>query len=187
MFSCFFGSKIFCFPEAPPGRYFHWFFGFWNFGPKNAQKHSETRGANSVARIPSSFSMGIYSFFGAKNCLSWADRVLAPKGVGSRNPLFSSVFPPQTVLQAHSLTKKAVTKFPLLKGSQTGASQRKTVQSTRSTVSQRKHKKNNNTEKTLEQQSHNASTRRTTTLKKLLKQKNQEPKQKQNKKNKKTK
>ena len=64
VFSPFFGSDIFRFPEARPYDVFIDFWGFGNLGPKNAQKNSETRGANSVARIPSSFSRGVYSFFG---------------------------------------------------------------------------------------------------------------------------
>ena len=66
-----------------------------------------------------------------QNFLPSADLILAgPKGVLSRNPLFSSVFPPATVFQAHSV-RKGGNQIPLLKGSKKGASQRQTVESTR--------------------------------------------------------
>ena len=163
MFSRFFGSEIFRFPEkSPPYDIFIVFWGFGNFGPKNAQKNSETRGANSVARIPSSFSRGVYSFFEWQKLLSSADRVLAPKGVESRNPLFSSISPPQTISQPFSARKSRGPNSPLQRRQKSvppipfpqfpqpiEASQRKTVKKPRLTIRELKDKKRNNTQRKL--------------------------------------
>ena len=135
--SCFENFRL---PEPPPYDIFVDLLPFSNFGLKNPQKNSKHGGQIAWPEFPA------FTVFFRQNFLPSADRVLAPKGILSRNPSFSSVFPPTTVLQAHSL-RKGGDQIPLLKGSKKGASQRRTVESRRTTVSQRKHKKKNKSDK----------------------------------------
>ena len=70
VFSRFFGSQIFRSPAAPPHDVCYVFWGFSKIVQNKAPKNSESRGANSVARIPSPFSPRVYTFSGHKNSCS---------------------------------------------------------------------------------------------------------------------
>ena len=57
-----FGSQIFRSPAAFPHDVCYVFWGFFKKVPKKAPKNSQSRGANSVAGIPSPYSPRVYRF-----------------------------------------------------------------------------------------------------------------------------
>ena len=108
--SCF---RFFRLPEPPPHDIFIDWRPFSNFGLKNARKLAKHRGQIVWPEFPPRV-LGAFTVFLRQNCFPSADRVLAQKGVLSRNPSFSSGLPPPLVLQPDSW-RKGGDQIPLLK------------------------------------------------------------------------
>ena len=68
------------------------FIGVFKICAKKGAKNSETRGANSVARIPSPYSPRVYRFLGDKNCCARNTAFWPQKRQGPETPYFL-VFP----------------------------------------------------------------------------------------------
>ena len=109
------GSEIFRFPETPPYDIFIVCWGFGNFGPKSPPKKQRNTGANSVARIPSSFSRGVYCFLGDKGCCPEPTAFWPQKGQSPKTPYFL-VFRHPKPSRSHFPVEKAGDQIPLCRG-----------------------------------------------------------------------
>ena len=158
VFSLFLVSNFSIFPKRPRTTFSLTGGRFQILASKTRQKNSETQGANSVPRIPSSCARRVYSFL-LRQTASPLQTVFWPKKGFCRETRNFLVFRRRKPFCNQIPREKQETKFPFYKPQnsdqipfpqQIEASRRKTVERRRTTIRQLKHNKKNNTQKTLE-------------------------------------